>query len=565
MHRRSAVGGARGARGPIEEEACRRVGLERPDAGNAWERSATATWPYRRVTDAQCERLHRAAVSILERTGVRLELPRAVELLRGAGARVDADGIVRIPADLVDWALERAPRAASRSSTRPARRRWSSTASAPSTAPAPTASTCSTTAPARGASRRWPTSPPASTWSTRCPTSTTSCRWCCRPTSTTGSPTATRCARCSRARASRSCSSPTRPRAATTPWRWPRRWRAGPRRSPPAPSSPATSTRRPGLLHNADALEKTIFLAERGIPILYIPGSQAGVTGPATPAGAVAHFWAGVLTGIVLAQVVQGGRARHDQGLGRRRPRHEDDGLRLREPGPARDGDRPEPLGRPAELLAGRGERRQDGRPAGRRRGGPHAGRRVARRARRRPRPRLPRVGAHVLVRPARDLRRDRRLAAPPAGAATTPATRRWRSTSSTRSAPTASSSPRAHTMRHFRELYYPSLFERATYEAWREKDGGTLAERAGRPRGRDPRRGARRPSRSPATRSCWRSSPRRRRRRAPRSESVGRATRRRERVEREGGGGGGLTAAAPAASRLRQRISAPRPARPPA
>jgi len=37
------------------------------------------------------------------------------------------------------------------------------------------------------------------------------------------------------------------------------------------------------------------------------------------------------------------------------------------------------------------------------------------------------------------------------------------------------------HTMRHFRELYYPILFERATYEAWREKDGGTLADRAGR------------------------------------------------------------------------------------
>ena len=62
-----------------------------------------------------------------------------------------------------------------------------------------------------------------------------------------------------------------------------------------------------GLLHNADALEKVIFLAEHGIPILYIPGSQAGVTGPATPAGAVALFWAGVLTGLVLAQVVREG------------------------------------------------------------------------------------------------------------------------------------------------------------------------------------------------------------------------------------------------------------------
>lgn len=37
-----------------------------------------------------------------------------------------------------------------------------------------------------------------------------------------------------------------------------------------------------------------------------------------------------------------------------------------------------------------------------------------------------------------------------------------------------------SHTMRHFRDPYYPSLFGRATYEAWREKDGGTLSERAG-------------------------------------------------------------------------------------
>jgi trimethylamine--corrinoid protein Co-methyltransferase len=62
-----------------------------------------------------------------------------------------------------------------------------------------------------------------------------------------------------------------------------------------------------GLLHNADALEKLIFLAEHGVPVLYIPGSQAGVTGPATPAGAIAMFWAGVLTGVVLSQLVREG------------------------------------------------------------------------------------------------------------------------------------------------------------------------------------------------------------------------------------------------------------------
>jgi trimethylamine--corrinoid protein Co-methyltransferase len=62
-----------------------------------------------------------------------------------------------------------------------------------------------------------------------------------------------------------------------------------------------------GLLHNADALEKLIFLAVRSVPVLYIPGSQAGVTGPVTPAGAVAVFWAGVLTGLVISQIVREG------------------------------------------------------------------------------------------------------------------------------------------------------------------------------------------------------------------------------------------------------------------
>jgi trimethylamine--corrinoid protein Co-methyltransferase len=35
------------------------------------------------------------------------------------------------------------------------------------------------------------------------------------------------------------------------------------------------------------------------------------------------------------------------------------------------------------------------------------------------------------------------------------------------------------HTLRHFRKLWYPSLFERDIYENWQAKGGKTLAERA--------------------------------------------------------------------------------------
>ncbi len=71
---------------------------------------AAVAWPYRRITAEQCERLHQAALWILERTGVRLELPRAVELLSGAGSAVDAERPRAHPRQLVAWALERAPR-----------------------------------------------------------------------------------------------------------------------------------------------------------------------------------------------------------------------------------------------------------------------------------------------------------------------------------------------------------------------------------------------------------------------------------------------------------------------
>jgi trimethylamine--corrinoid protein Co-methyltransferase len=35
------------------------------------------------------------------------------------------------------------------------------------------------------------------------------------------------------------------------------------------------------------------------------------------------------------------------------------------------------------------------------------------------------------------------------------------------------------HTLQHFRELWYPSLFDRNNYDGWLAKGGTTLAERA--------------------------------------------------------------------------------------
>ncbi|HET89117.1 MAG TPA: trimethylamine methyltransferase [Chloroflexi bacterium] len=65
---------------------------------------------FRKLSDDQVERLHHASLEILERTGVRLYEPEALELLRKRGVRVEDGNRVRIPAALVEWALTVAPK-----------------------------------------------------------------------------------------------------------------------------------------------------------------------------------------------------------------------------------------------------------------------------------------------------------------------------------------------------------------------------------------------------------------------------------------------------------------------
>jgi trimethylamine--corrinoid protein Co-methyltransferase len=62
-----------------------------------------------------------------------------------------------------------------------------------------------------------------------------------------------------------------------------------------------------GLTANAEALQKCIYLAEKGLPLLYIPLNAGGVNSPVTTAGCMASMNAGVLLGIVLSQLVRPG------------------------------------------------------------------------------------------------------------------------------------------------------------------------------------------------------------------------------------------------------------------
>jgi trimethylamine--corrinoid protein Co-methyltransferase len=62
-----------------------------------------------------------------------------------------------------------------------------------------------------------------------------------------------------------------------------------------------------GLIHNQEALQRLLFLAGKGLPAAYVPSTQGGVTAPVTPAGALAVSQAGSLAGLVLSQLKREG------------------------------------------------------------------------------------------------------------------------------------------------------------------------------------------------------------------------------------------------------------------
>jgi len=65
--------------------------------------------PHLRVlSDYQLERIHNATVEVLERTGIIVKHPEAIQLLKDAGAWVDGER-VRIPRALIEWAIDAAP------------------------------------------------------------------------------------------------------------------------------------------------------------------------------------------------------------------------------------------------------------------------------------------------------------------------------------------------------------------------------------------------------------------------------------------------------------------------
>ncbi len=61
------------------------------------------------LDQAACERIHQASLEILRRTGIRVQEPEALQLLADAGAHVTDGDLVKLPPSLVEWALGKAP------------------------------------------------------------------------------------------------------------------------------------------------------------------------------------------------------------------------------------------------------------------------------------------------------------------------------------------------------------------------------------------------------------------------------------------------------------------------
>ncbi len=58
-----------------------------------------------------------------------------------------------------------------------------------------------------------------------------------------------------------------------------------------------------GLVHNEEALQKLLYLSGRGLPYAYVPSTQGGMTAPVTPIAALALVLAGALAGLTLGQI----------------------------------------------------------------------------------------------------------------------------------------------------------------------------------------------------------------------------------------------------------------------
>ncbi len=261
---------------------------------------------YDRLTPGDCRLLHEASLTILERTGVVLHDAEAVERLHGAGALVGDDGRVHVPAALVDWALSVAPRTVTlhdRSGTPRLALEGDNAFFGPG-------SDCLNIVDHRTGERR-----PAVLQDTRDGLTLVDALPNMDFAMSMFLPSDVPPEMADREQMAVMLRHTTKPLVVVTydvdamldaiEMAEAVAGGADALRARPTIALYVNVTR--GLVHNGDSLRKLLILAERGLPALWIPVTSGGTTGPVTVAGNLALNNAGVLVGVVLAQLVREG------------------------------------------------------------------------------------------------------------------------------------------------------------------------------------------------------------------------------------------------------------------
>jgi trimethylamine--corrinoid protein Co-methyltransferase len=259
-----------------------------------------------RLTEEQCRRMHEAALDLLERVGARLDLQEAVALLKSAGARVTDDNLVHIPSSLVEKALSVAPkhvvlydRHGHPAMPVEGHRCFYGPGS-----------DCLNIIDHRDGTRREPRWKDLEEGVTLCDSLSN-----IDFVMSMVLPRDVDTALADRFQMEAMLSFTTKPIIYVTyelagcldAVEMAETVAGGAEALREKPTAACYINVVSGLRHNKEALEKLLFLASKNLPLLYIPASTAGLTSPVTPAGSVALDYAGVLVGLVLSQLKREG------------------------------------------------------------------------------------------------------------------------------------------------------------------------------------------------------------------------------------------------------------------
>jgi trimethylamine--corrinoid protein Co-methyltransferase len=267
---------------------------------------SAAAHRFLRLTDEQCRRLHQASLQILERTGARLFEPDAVDLLRGAGAQVSEGNRVRLSARLVEEALASAPKQVTlfnRNGEPVMPVEGNCTFFGPG-------SDCLNIVDHRTGARRPATLRDVAEGITLCDALEN-----IDFVMSMFLPSDVRQSIADRYQMEVMLNRTVKPIVFVT-YDLPGCVDAVEMAEAAAGGAQALREKpfvagylnvTTGLLHNAEALQKLLYLAGKGLPALYIPIVSSGVTGPMTLAGSLAASNAGVLIGVVLSQLKRPG------------------------------------------------------------------------------------------------------------------------------------------------------------------------------------------------------------------------------------------------------------------